>query len=67
MVLFYHLARLTGRSVCSKKVVEDFWDVYLSCVMVEHRVVDSNMDGFSNFSGNLFPVLVYYFEVGSVG
>ena len=28
--------------------------------MVEGRVADSNMDG---FSGNLFAVLVYYLEV----
>ena len=27
-------------------------------------VVDSNMDGLSSFSGNLFAVLVYYLEVG---
>ena len=32
--------------------------------MVEGRAVDSTMAG---FSGNLFAVLVYYLEVGSVG
>ena len=35
--------------------------------MVESRILDSNMDGFSSFSGNLFPVLVYYLEVRDVG
>ena len=35
--------------------------------MVEGRVVDSNMDNFSSFSGNLFAVYVYYLEVGDVG
>ena len=38
-----------------------------SCVTVEGRVVDSNMNGFSNFPGNLFAILVYYPEVGHVG
>ena len=49
------------------KVVEDFWDVNFSCVMVEGGVVDSNMNGFSSFSGNLFAILVYYLEVADVG
>ena len=31
------------------------------------RVVDSRMNGFSSFSGNLFAVLVYCLEVGEVG
>ena len=68
-VSVYHLARLTGRFVCSKKVVEDFLDVHFSCVMVEGRVrvVDSNMNGFSSFSANLFAVVVYYLELGYVG
>ena len=52
------MVRLTGRSVCSKKAVEDFWDVHFSVF------VDSNMDG---SSGNLFAVLVYYLKVGDVG
>ena len=47
-------------------MVEDFLDVHFFCVTVEGRVVDSNMNGFSNFSGNLFAVLVYYLEVGDV-
>ena len=60
----YHLVRFIGRSVCSKKLDEDLWDVHFSCVMVEGRVVDSNMNGFSS---NLFAILVYYLEVGDVG
>ena len=35
--------------------------------MVEGRVVDSNMDGLSSFSGNLFAVLDYYLELGHAG
>ena len=62
----YHLVRLIGRSVCSKKLVEDFWDVHFACVTVENRVADSNMNGFSSFSGTLFAVFVYYVEVGGV-
>ena len=42
-----------------KKVVKDFWDVHCSCVSVESRVVDSVMNGFSCFSGDLFAILVY--------
>ena len=34
--------------------------------MVEGKVVDSNMDGFSSISGNMFAVLVYYLAVGDV-
>ena len=49
------------------KVVEDFWDVHFSCVMVEGTCIDSNMDSFSSFSGTLFAVLVYYLKVGNVG
>ena len=58
------MVRLIGRSVCSKKVVKDFWDLHSSSVTVEGRIVDSYMDG---ISGNLFAVLVYYLEVGYVG
>ena len=61
-----HLVKLIGRSVSSKKVAEDFWDVHFSCVMVVNRVVDSYMDGFPSFFDNLFAVLVYYLEVGDV-
>ena len=63
-VLVYNLVRLTGKSVCSKKVVEDFRDVHFSCVTAEGRVDDLNMDG---FYGNLFAVLVNYLEVGATG
>ena len=35
--------------------------------MVEGRVVDSSMNGFYNFAGNLFAVLVYYLEEGDIG
>ena len=35
--------------------------------MVEGRVVDFNMNGFSRFSANLFAILAYYLEVGDVG
>ena len=62
-----HLVRLAGRSICSKKMIEDFWDVQFSCVTVEGRVVDSKQHGFSIFSGNVFAALVYYPEVGDVG
>ena len=55
---------LIGRSVCSKKLVEDCWDVHSSCVKVEGRVINSNMSG---FSGNLLAVLVFYLEVGDFG
>ena len=34
--------------------------------MVEGRVVDSNLDDFSSFSGNLFAVLVNYFEMEDI-
>ena len=47
-------------------MVKDFLDVHFSCVMVEDRVIDSDMDSFSTFSGNLFAVLVYYLEVRDV-
>ena len=56
------MVRLIGTSVCSKQVVEDFWDIYFTCVTVEGRVVDSNMNGFSSFSGNLFAIFIYYLE-----
>ena len=39
----------------------------MSCVTVEQRVVDSKMNGFFSFSGNLFAILVHYLEVGDVG
>ena len=61
------MVRLIERSVCSINEVEDYWDVHFSCVTVEGRVVDFNMDGFSSFSSNLFAVLVYYHEVGDIG
>ena len=49
------LVRLTGRSICSKKV------------MIEGRDVDSNMNGFSSFVGGLFVIFIFYLEVGDVG
>ena len=55
------MVRLTGRSVCSKKVIKDFWGVHFSCLMIEKRVVNSYTNG---FSGNLCAVLVCYLEVG---
>ena len=63
-VWVYQLVRLTGKSVCSKKVVEYFWEVHIFHVTVKGSVVDSNMD---DFSGNMFAVLVYYHEVGDIG
>ena len=60
------MVRLTGRSVCPKKVIKDLWDVHFSCVTLEGMVVDSNMNGFATFSGNLPAVLVYYLELGDV-
>ena len=47
-----------------QEVVEDFSDVHFSCVMVEGRVADSSMDGFSS---NFFAILIYYLEVEDVG
>ena len=35
--------------------------------MVEGRIVNSNMNGFSSFPGNIFAGLIYYFESGVVG
>ena len=64
-VSVYHLVRLFGRSICSKNVFEDFWDVNFSCVRVEAMVVDSNM--MNGFSANMLAILVYYLEVGDVG
>ena len=61
------MVRLNERSVCSKKVIKDFLDVSFSCVIVDGRVVYSNMNGSSSFYGNLFAILVYYLEVGDVG
>ena len=61
------MVRLTERSVCSKKVVEYFWDVHFSRVTVEITVVDSSMDGSSSFSGTLPTVVVYCLKVGDVG
>ena len=66
-VRVYNLVRLIGRSVCSNKVVEDFWDVHFPHVMAECRAVDSNMNIFFSFFGNLFTILVCYLEVGDVG
>ena len=51
-----------GRYVFSKKVLEDFLDVHFSCVIIEGRIVDSNMDGFFCSQHSLF-----YLEVGDVG
>ena len=50
-------------------MVKDFWGVHFFCVLVDGRVVDSNIDGFLSFPGNLFAVSVYYtyLEVGDVG
>ena len=47
-------------------MVEDFWNVHFSCVTVEGSVVESDMNGFPSFSGDLFAILVYYVEVGDV-
>ena len=47
--------------------MKDFWDVHFSHVVVEGRIVKSDMDGFSSFPGNLFAVLIYYFEMEDVG
>ena len=35
--------------------------------MVEDRVVDSNINGFSSFLDNIFAILIYYPEEGDVG
>ena len=34
---------------------------------IEGRIVNSDMDGFSSFPGNLSAVLIYYFEMGDAG
>ena len=39
----------------------------LTCGMVKCKVVDPHANGFHSFSGNLFEVLIYYFEVYNVG
>ena len=54
-------------SICSKKIVEDFWDVHFSHAVVEGSIVNSKMNGLSSFHGILFVILVYHFEVGDVG
>ena len=59
----YCLVKLIERSICSKKVVEDFWDVHFSCVTVEGRVFDSNLDIFCSFSGNMFAVSFHFPKV----
>ena len=41
--------------------------MHFSLVVVEGRIVNSDMDSFSSFPGNLFDVLIYYFEMGDVG
>ena len=41
--------------------------MYIFSVTVEGGIVNSNMDGFSNLSGNLFSVMVYSLEVEDVG
>ena len=46
---------------------DDFQNVHFSSVTTECQVVDLDVDGFPGFSGNLFAVLVYYFEVGDIG
>ena len=53
-------------SVCSKEVVEDFWDIHFSHVIIEGMVVNSNTNDFSSFPGTLFTVLIYYHEVEDV-
>ena len=35
--------------------------------MVEGRIVNSDMNGFSSFPGNLYAVSIYYYEMGDVG
>ena len=45
-------------------VVEDFLNVQFSCDTIEHWVIDPDVD---SFSGKLFAVLIYYFEMGYVG
>ena len=41
--------------------------MYISHVMIEGRIVDSNMNGSTSFPDNFFAILVYYFEVWDVG
>ena len=57
------MVRLIGSSIYSKETVENFWNIHFSCVIVDGRFVDSNMDGFSSFPCTLFAVFVYYFVV----
>ena len=37
--------------------------MYIFLYCVDSRIVNSNGNGLSSFSGNLFVILVYYFEV----
>ena len=35
--------------------------------MIECKIVDPDVDGFPDLSGDLFAVLIYYFEMGDAG
>ena len=61
------LDSLVQQSV-QRRLLKISW-MYISCVVVEGRVVDSDMNSFStlsSFSGNLFAILVYYLQVRDV-
>ena len=44
----------------------DFRNVHLTYIVIECRIVPSYMYIFPGLSGNLFPVLVYDFELRDV-
>ena len=60
--------RLTDQKACL--FLEGCWKIswmyIFSYVVIQHWVVDPNVDGFPGFSGKLFSTLVHYFEVGDV-
>ena len=56
----YHLVRLIGRLSASRRWLKIFWDVHFSCITVEGRVVDSNMNGFSSFLATCLLSCLYY-------
>ena len=58
------MVRLIGRFICSKKVVEHFWNVHISHVAGEGGIANSDINA---FTGNVFAILVHYFEVADIG
>ena len=61
------MVRLNGRSVCSKKMVEDFWDVHFPVLQLKAGLLILIWMACLASLANCFTVLVYYPEVGDVG